>query len=90
MKRPRYLGHFDGCPVFRIDSPEAQARVFNPARWRPMFDGTFRPGLQLVAGGIAIHVGPGTLDAMGDELDAVCSTPRLARTLRALDARGAA
>ena len=90
MKRPRYLGHFDGCPVFRIDSPEAQARVFSPARWCSMHARPFRPGLRLVARNIALHVTPGTAAAMGAELDEACITPRLSRSLRALDARGAA
>lgn len=92
MKRPRYLGNFNGCPVFRIDSDEAAARVWRSPRFES-YGPAFRPGLMIDLPGFAMDVPPrlgadeATLYGNAPRLDAACSTTRLARSLRALYAR---
>jgi hypothetical protein len=82
------MGFFNGAPVFRIDSPEAEARVFPPSKWKRMFpERPFRPGLQMVVAGFSLHLDPMTAaeaQAAGIDIEAACSTPRLARAIVAL------
>lgn len=92
-RRPQLLGFFNEAPVFRIDTPEACARVFPPSKWKKFFpERPFRPGMQILVTGFSMYLGAQTAAEMvaelGPGLEARCSTPRLARVLRAAGARG--
>lgn len=87
MSRPRYLGHFAGGPVFRLDRVEDGRRVWR--RWvETNTDKPFEPGVYLESFGMTVRL-CGTTDEQclrvsGRTLDEACSTPRLARVLRAM------
>ncbi|MDB4930075.1 MAG: hypothetical protein JWM10_2559 [Myxococcaceae bacterium] len=85
MRPPRYLGTFNGCAVFRIGSLAAGDRL-----GRRSGGEHFAPGLYLAAPGVVMPLPPSFADearhlaATGQRFDDACSSPRLARSLRAL------
>lgn len=88
MKAPRYLGTFNGHPVWRVDSDAAGYRVWR-GRWIPDPDHA-RPGVLIELHGAMVLAAPPSLGCDADvpragngTLDELCSTPRLARVLRA-------
>jgi len=87
VSRPRFLGVLGERAVFRFDDADALHRVMPRAvSSRP---GPFKPGLYLDAFGRLILLPRSFAEdakRMGRDLDACCSTPRLARSIVALDA----